>query len=133
MHPETTHAAVQMLLLPAFAIMGLSHIIRPAMWVKFFGDLHDQGTSGVVLRTFALELWPALVIVTLHPVWSGPGLVLTLYGWALALKCTVSLLAPQIGLRSLAMASRGPRVFVIGGGLLLAMSGVCFWALIAGS
>lgn len=132
MYPTTIQAAVQMLLLPAFVIMGLSHIARPTMWVKFFGDLHGQGASGVVMRTFALELWPALVIVALHPVWSGPGLVLTLYGWALALKCTVSLLVPEIGLRSLAMASRGPRAFVIGGGMLLAMGGICLWALIAG-
>jgi hypothetical protein len=72
MHPDTVHAAVQMLLLPGFVIMGLSHITRPAMWVKFFGDLHGQGSSGVVLRTFALELWPALAIVAPHPVWSGP-------------------------------------------------------------
>lgn len=133
MYYEGAPTAVQMLLLPAFVMLGLSHIVRPAMWVKFFGDLHDQGSSGVILRTFALELWPALAIVALHPVWSGPGLVLTLYGWALALKCTISMLVPQIGLRSLAMASRGPRTFVISGVMLVAMGGVCLWALLTGS
>ena len=122
-------AAVEMLLLPGFLLMGLSHIVRPRMWVEFFGSLHAQGTSGVVLRTFALELWPALAIVTLHPVWSGPGLVITIYGWLLAAKCTVSMLIPELGLRSLAMSQRGTRAFVIGGIGLVAMSGVCALAL----
>jgi hypothetical protein len=99
--------------------MGLSHILQPQMWRDYFTGLYEAGPAGVVRRTFSLELWPALVIVLLHPVWSGPGLVLTLYGWALLAKCTVSVLSPEIGLLSLAMARKGDRGFIIGGAVLV--------------
>ena len=125
-------SAVQFVMLVACAIMGISHIVRPAMWVEFFGNLHAQGTRGVVTRTFMLELWPAMLIVTLHQVWWGPGIVLTLYGWAQLTKVTVSMLAPEIGLRSLKMAQRGDRAFVIGGVMLLIVGAFAGAALIWG-
>jgi hypothetical protein len=116
---EDAPSAVQFMLLVACAIMGLSHIVRPAMWVEFFTHLHAKGVRGVVMKTFMLELWPALLIVTLHQVWWGPGIVLTLYGWAQLTKVTVAMLAPEIGLRSMAMAQKGDRAFVLGGAMLL--------------
>jgi hypothetical protein len=129
--PDTPAAAVELLMLPGLAIMGLSHIVRPDVWTRFFADLATRGTSGVVMRTAMLELWPALLIVTLHPVWSGPGLALTLYGWALMAKACLSLLAPEIALRGLALAGHGARAFLPGGVLLLVLAGLCLWALLA--
>jgi hypothetical protein len=116
---EDAPSAVQFIMLVACAIMGMSHIVRPAMWVEFFTHLHAQGVRGVVMKTFMLELWPALLIVALHQVWWGPGIVLTLYGWAQLTKVTVAMLAPEIGLRSMAMAQKGDRAFVLGGVMLL--------------
>jgi hypothetical protein len=125
-------SAVQFIMVVASAIMGVSHIVRPAMWVEFFGYLHAQGTRGVVIRTFMLELWPAMLIVTLHQVWWGPGIVLTLYGWAQLIKVTISMLAPEIGLKSLAMAQRGDRAFHFAGFALLALGAFAGAALIWG-
>jgi hypothetical protein len=48
-----------------------------------------------------------------------PGHFLTLYGWMLLVKCAVSLLLPQVGLRSMAVAQRGPATFFAGGILLV--------------
>jgi hypothetical protein len=41
--------------------------------------------------------------------------VLTLFGWLMLVKCAVSLLASQAGLRSMALAQRGQKTFVAGG------------------
>jgi hypothetical protein len=113
---------VQFVMLVGCAVMGLSHIVRPQMWVDYFTGLHARGFSGVITRTFVLELWPALLIVSLHQVWQGPAVVVTIYGWLLMAKIVVAMLAPEIGLRSLAMASRGPKSFVIAGCVLIGIS-----------
>ena len=111
---------VQFIMAFACVLMGISHIVQPGMWRDYFTVLHGEGPRAIVTRTFVLEFWPALIIVAFHQVWSGPGIVLTLYGWALLTKCTLSILWPRIGLRSLAMAQKGDKGFVIGGvGLML--------------
>jgi len=102
--------------------MGLSHIVRPALWVDVFTRLHGLGAAGLVGKVLAVELWPALVIVGLHQVWWGPGIVLTLYGWAQFAKVWLALFMPEIGMRSLAMAqTRGEHGFVLGGMVLMAV------------
>ena len=121
--------AVEMIMMIGFVVMGLSHIVRPKIWVEFFGQLYAMGTSGVVLRTFALEIWPAIVILAFHQVWQGPGIALTLYGWALSIKCLTSLLWPEIGLNSLALAQTGSKSFITSGVVLIALGASCAWAL----
>jgi len=115
---DDAQSVVQFIMLLSCAILGVSHIVKPGIWVETFTYLHSLGTRGVVLRTFLFELWPAMVIVTLHQVWWGPGILLTIYGWAQLTKVTVSMLAPEIGLRSMAMAGR-PNAFLYGGIMLL--------------
>ena len=111
---------VQFAMCIACVPMGLSHILRPALWVDFFTRLYAQGTSGLVLKVLAVELWQALIVVSLHQVWWGPGIVLTLYGWAQFAKVWLTLFAPEIGMRSMAMAqTRGERGFVLGGIMLM--------------
>ncbi len=122
---------VQFIMLIGCVVMGFSHIVRPQLWVDFFAKLHADGTPGLVSKILAVELWPALFIVGLHQVWSGPGIVLTLYGWAQLTKVTIALLVPQVGMRSMAMAQGGTRRFVIAGyalvGVGLSAGLALFW------
>lgn len=118
---------VQALLAIPFLLMGASHIVQPAMWRTFFTRLQSEGTPALVTRTFMLEMWPALLLVVFHRVWSGPAVVLTLYGHALLLKVVLSMLIPGIGMRSLHMAERGDTGFRVGGLLLVALGGLCVW------
>ena len=39
---------VQFAMLVACVPMGLSHVVRPALWVEFFTRLHGQRTAGLV-------------------------------------------------------------------------------------
>ncbi|MEM9818516.1 MAG: hypothetical protein AAF827_19195 [Cyanobacteria bacterium P01_D01_bin.6] len=114
-----------------FLIMGLSHILQPAMWQDFFNSLHAMGARGVIWRTFALELWPAAIIVAFHQEWAWPGLILTLYGHVLMTKIGIGLIAPEIGLKSLAMAqTHGRKGFVFAGIGLCILSLQCLLRLI---
>lgn len=119
--PQVTDAqsAVQLMMGIGCTLIGLSHMLQPRAWQDYFAALHERGAAGALTRTITWEIWPALIVVTLHQVWSGPGLLLTLFGWLLLIKCTVSLLLPHIGLRSMALAQRGFKSFVLGGGLLI--------------
>lgn len=102
--------------------LGLSHIVQPKLWVDFFTRVHAQGTAGLVGKVLAIELWPAILVVSLHQVWWGPGIVLTIYGWAQFAKVLLALFIPEVGMRSLAMAqTKGTRGFVAGGVMLAAV------------
>jgi hypothetical protein len=123
-------SAVQVMMGIGCVMIGLSHILQPKVWQAYFADLQARGTAGVLTRTALWELWPALIIVTFHQVWTGPAIVLTVFGWLLMIKCLVSLLFPQLGLRSIGMANRGPMVFVTGGLVSVAIGVAAFAALI---
>lgn len=115
---------VQFFMFMGCMLMGLSHIVRPKMWADYFVHLHAQGLRGVITRSFTFDLWPALLIVTLHQVWHGPAVIVTIFGWLLLAKVGVAMLAPERGLQSLAMASKGPRRFVFAGCALIGI-GAC--------
>jgi len=127
----TTPAAfVDFAVLLSGLLMGLSHIVQPRMWADYFAGLAERGRAGVVTKIVQVELWPALLIVGLHPVWSGPGIVVTVLGWLLLAKVAVGLLAPELALRSMRMAELGPRSFRPAGVGLLVVSGFAGAALL---
>ena len=107
-------------------LLGVSHILQKQMWLDFFKGLGDMGHAGVVWRTFMLELWPAILIVSFHQDWSWPNVVITIYGHLLMLKVALSLLIPQLGLRSLQQAERsGAAAFIVAGLVLTSLGLLC--------
>jgi len=107
-------------------LLGISHIVQQRMWFDFFERLAEMGRSGVLVRTFLFELWPATLIVIFHQDWSWPGLVITLYGHLLMLKVALSLTLPELGLKSLQQAqNHGERMFVPAGLGLIALGVFC--------
>lgn len=125
--PEQT---VQLIALISLTVLGASHIFQPKMWVEYFGSLADQGTNGLITSVVGLQFMPAVVLVSLHQVWTGPAVVLTVYGWLLLAKCTLALLFPARGSRGLRMARHhGQRGFVVAGVMLLFVAGACGLAL----
>lgn len=121
---ESSILIVERLLALPFLLLGLSHIVQRQMWLDVFADLASKGHVGVVWRSFLFELWPAVLIVCFHQDWTWPGIILTVYGHLLMLKVAISLLVPDVGLKSLRQAERvGGRAFV-GAGLVLVSLGV---------
>lgn len=87
-----------------FVITGLSHIAAPRAWARFFIDMRDKGEAGGFLNAY-VHIPLGLLIVAFHPVWSGPGLLVTLIGWALTLKGLLYFLWPALALRSMSHIS----------------------------
>ena len=122
---------VQLVVLISSLIIGLSHILQPALWADYFANLRARGRAGLVSKIMQVELWPALLIVCLHQVWAGPAIVVTIYGWLLLMKVTVGLLLPNLGMASMGIPERAPRSFVPAGVLMLgigaAAGAALFW------
>ena len=99
-----TEYAAQVFLVINFGIIGLSHILLPRVWVEFFVMLRARGHVGVFLNGM-LSLMVGSIIVSLHNVWSGPAMLVTLIGWAQVIKGLVSLTVPSIGLNKMMRVS----------------------------
>jgi hypothetical protein len=107
-----------MVMLLSCGLMGLSHLFQPRLWSEFFAHLVERGRVGLVFNQF-VNAAPAAVVVSLHQVWSGPAVVLTLYGWLLFIKSAIGLLLPGFGMRSLKLSRHGDGAFRAAGLALL--------------
>jgi hypothetical protein len=121
-------SAVQLIMLISCVLMGVSHLVQPQIWGEFFGRLVERGTFGLVTNQF-LNAAPAAIIVSLHQVWSGPAVLLTVYGWLLLLKACIGLWVPQLGMRSLKLSRHGDKAFRAAGIALLVIAVACGLAL----
>lgn len=120
----TTEHAAQIFVVINFGVVGLSHLIQPRVWVEFFVALRERGHAGVFFNGM-LSLMVGSIIVSLHNVWSGPALLVTLLGWAQVLKGLSSLTVPSIGLKGLMRVSMDRAYeFQLAGALFLVLSAV---------
>ncbi|MFM9863512.1 MAG: hypothetical protein ACKVRO_07885 [Micropepsaceae bacterium] len=104
-------------------VIGLSHVLQPGAWVRFFLLLRAQGEIGAFVNGFMSLVFGA-IIVAFHNIWEGSAIVLTLLGWAQIVKAAVNFLAPQAGLRSLnRVALDRAWEFQVGGAVLLVVAG----------
>ena len=106
----------------------LSHITAPAAWRALFDRIAKSDAPG--LATAAIHLPLGLLIPAFHNVWSWPGLIFTLIGWALLLKGTLHLLFPQVALKSLAIPGEGveaERRYRMAGVILAPLAAVLMW------
>jgi uncharacterized protein YjeT (DUF2065 family) len=79
----------------SFVITGLSHVVAPRAWTRFFISMREQGEAAGLLNAY-LHIPLGLLIVAFHWVWSWPGLIVTLVGCALTLKGLVYFMWPQL-------------------------------------
>lgn len=72
--------------------------------MSFFERVEGQGESaGIWNRLLHLPL--GIAIAGFHPVWEGPGLVVTVIGWVLLAKAAAQMCSPALARRSLAVAT----------------------------
>ena len=115
-----------------FLIMGISHIVLPREWARFFIRLRGWGTPGAFVNGF-LSLGMGSLIVAFHNVWDGLPVVLTVMGWLYLAKSLLIFSVPGYGLKSLSIVSeeKAGRFRIVGVGLV-AVSAILFYALAAG-
>ncbi len=123
MDPETVQAVIA----PAFLLMGLSHLVQPQLWVRFFELTKQTGMAAVIIPMYTLPF--GLVLVVGHNVWTWDWpLFLTLAGWLMTIKCTLYLLVPSVADRMLVkQLAKSARSFRIVGAIATFFGGVIMW------
>lgn len=97
-------AGIERLTALALIVTGLSHLLAPRSWARFFIRIREQGDIAGFLNAF-VHMPLGLLIVAFHPVWRGPGLLVTLIGCGLTLKSALHFLWPALSRRTLAHVS----------------------------
>ena len=116
-----------------FFVMGLSHVVQHRAWAEFFVYLHGLGRPGAFANGF-LSMMMGTLIVAFHNVWSGFPMVVTLLGWSMVLKATVTFVFPEAGLRSMASVGlENSRRFQIPGAIMIAVSAALGYSLWIGA
>jgi hypothetical protein len=124
--------AIQLYAAVNFLVIGLSHLLQPRVWVDFFVWLRTKGHTGVFLNGM-LSLSFGSIIVAFHNVWTGLPTILTVIGWAQVAKGLVSLVAPQLGMRSLERVSpERSGEFVAAGAVFLALAALMAYLVVRG-
>ena len=121
-------AAAERLAAIAFLLTGISHICAPKALIELFAGFGERGRAGSLMNA-AVHLPIGAAIAAFHPVWSGPGIVLTLIGWSLVLKSTLYLAFPDWGAHQLAKFATHAMTgrFRIAGVLALAIAAYAAW------
>src|SRR5215213_10795593 len=109
--------AVQIYAIVNLTVIGISHVVRPRVWVDFFVVLRERGEAGV-FAVAILNLIFGSIVVAFHNVWSGIPVVLTVLGWANVIKALMYFVFPALGLRRLQFLSHERANLVVGGGSL---------------
>lgn len=127
-----TEYAAQVFVVINFGIIGLSHLVQPRVWVEFFVFLRERGHAGVFFNGM-LSLMVGSIIVSLHNVWSGPAMLVTLLGWGQVVKGLVSLTVPSFGLKKMLRVSMDRAYeFQVAGALFLVFCAVIVYGWLPG-
>ena len=123
-------SAILKLAIISFFVTGMSHIVRPRVWARFFMDMHSKGDVGSFLN--ALLHFPlGVLIVSFHNVWHGIPMVLTIIGWGLVLKSFIYFVFPGHGVFMLSRVSlERSWEFIVAGIFSVGISGLLAFALL---
>ena len=112
---------------PAFLVMGLSHLLQPQLWVRFFAAVRNTGLAAIIIPLFTLPF--GLVLVAGHNVWMWDWpLVLTIAGWGMTIKSAAYLLIPGLADHALSKPmATSTRNFQIVGAPMAIIGAILTW------
>jgi hypothetical protein len=123
MDPRIIEAVVA----PAFLLIGLSHVLQPQLWVRFFDAMRQTGLASFIIPMYTLPIGLVLIVGHNVWVWDWP-VVFTVAGWGMTIKCTLYLLAPGLADRILARKlTKSPRTYQIAGAIMVLFSAIVTW------
>jgi len=118
---------VEAVMAPALMLIGLSHLVQPQLWVRFFEVVKQTGVAGLIIPICTLPFGLVLVVGHNLWVWDWP-LFLTIAGWGITIKCTLYLLVPGLADWVLARnVAKSPRSYRTSGAIMALLGGIVTW------
>ncbi|MFK7773202.1 MAG: hypothetical protein AB8F94_13725 [Saprospiraceae bacterium] len=112
------------------AAIGVSHFFQPKSWVSFFQFLHAKKEVGNLFNAM-LSLGMGSIIFSFHFIWSGPMILVTIYGLTLTLKGFIYFIFPTVGINSIGKVNmEKAHKFKIVGFIMMAFAFWIFYYLI---
>jgi uncharacterized protein YjeT (DUF2065 family) len=94
----------------SLVIVGLSHAGQPRLWADFFNAMRRTGYASLIIGMYTLPTGP--VILLGHNVWAWDWPVfVTIGGWGMTIKATISILFPAAPNRMIDNADRWQKAF----------------------
>jgi uncharacterized protein YjeT (DUF2065 family) len=118
---------IEAVIAPGFLLMGLSHLLQPQLWVRFFEAVRNTGLAAVIVPLFVLPF--GLVLIAGHNVWKWDWpVLLTIAGWGMTIKSAAYLLVPGLADRALSKKmATSPRSFQIVGAPIAVIGAILTW------
>ena len=114
---------IQALLAPIFLLIGLSHLIQPRLWVRFFQRLERTELAAAIIPMYTLPVGLLLIVGHNIWIWDWP-LFLTIAGWMMTLKSALYLLIPIAADRMLASRlAKTERSYQVAGAIIAFFGG----------
>jgi len=124
--------AIEIFALFNFVIVGLSLVLRPLAWARYFVWMRREGEAGAVIYGLFCLLWGSL-IVSFHREWHGLLMVLPIFGAIQLLEGVIFLLLPAFGLKIMALFNEeGLPLFRLLGLIALALAVYIYIVLLPG-
>ena len=121
--------SVEIFVVASLFVVGLSHALRAAAWHSYFAMLKREGDAGIVVNGL-MTLWFGAFVVAFHDVWSGPAMIVTLFGWAQLLKGAAHLCIPGVGARSFGLLDSNAEKKLVIAGAAMSVFAVALGALL---
>ena len=118
---------VQAIFAPAFLLLGLSHLLQPRFWVRFFEVVRATGVAGAIIAMYTLP--PGLVLIVGHNIWvRGWAVFLTFAGWLMTIKSAIYLVMPSAAERMLERkVAKSKLSFQVVGALMAVVGAILTW------
>jgi len=91
---------IEIIAVIALIAAGLSQIYAQRVWMGYYHWMAEAGVRGVRIHGLIFGVL-GILIVRMHSVWHGLGMVLTYFGGLLAAQGALFLFIPSHGLRTL--------------------------------
>ena len=117
----STIQSIQLFVSINLFVIGLSHFLRPKIWIEFFQFLYKKGSVGNILNAM-LALGMGSIILSFHFIWTWPMILVTLYGLTQLIKGLIYLIFPSLGLKSIGKVNSKTQKFKWAGLLMFISS-----------
>lgn len=114
---------VQIVVVINFIVIGLSMAFRPNLWVEWVNSIREKGIAAI-LSLGMISLFLGSLIVSLHWVWTGFPMLITIIGVIMVLDSCFILTMPKLALNILNALSTKLSCFIALKGGVLVIIGV---------